>query len=50
MNFIRSILFCAAAALASAGTSAIASVEIGQSAPDFSLTDIDGHTRRLSDF
>ena len=50
MNSIRSSILGAAVAVAIAACPAFAAVEIGQPAPDFSLTDIDGHAHRLSDF
>jgi hypothetical protein len=44
-------LFSAAAMLAALTvTSAFAGVEVGQPAPDFSLTDVNGKTHKLSDY
>ena len=50
MKFVRSILISAAIAGFAIGQTARAHVEIGQAAPDFTLTDLDGHARKLSDY
>lgn len=51
MNMSRLIrLGAAAAAAAALAAGAFAAVDIGQHAPDFALTDIDGHVHHLSDY
>ena len=46
----KSFLFAAALAAAFATSTALAGVEVGKAAPDFSLTDVDGKTHKLSDY
>jgi hypothetical protein len=43
-------LLAVAAVVAMAPRTALAGVAVGQPAPDFSLTDINGHVRKLSDY
>lgn len=43
-------LFVAAAALAALFVSPLRAVDVGQPAPDFKLTDLDGNARSLSDY
>jgi hypothetical protein len=51
MSLLRSCsLFAVAARAAMAPRPALAGVSVGEPAPDFSLTDIGGHVRRLSDY
>jgi hypothetical protein len=46
----QSVLFVAACAAALIAPAARAAVEVGQPAPNFTLTDIDGHTHSLADY
>jgi hypothetical protein len=48
--FSRPFLIAILAAVASAAPAALAAAGVGQQAPDFSLTDITGQARRLSDY
>jgi hypothetical protein len=49
MKSIRTFLYCAAA-FASVAAPSFAAIDVGQAAPDFTLQDIDGQARKLSDY
>jgi peroxiredoxin len=50
MNPTKKIIFAAAVLIAAWSTAARAAVSVGASAPDFSVTDIQGKTHRLADY
>ena len=51
LSLIRSCsLFAVAALVAIAPSPVLAGVSVGRPAPDFSLTDVNGHVRKLSDY
>jgi len=50
MKTILRLLFCAAAIAAASTGLRAATAEVGQTAPDFALTDINGNKHALSDF
>ena len=50
MKSIPSILYCMAAFASIAAAPAVLAVDVGQAAPDFTLNDIDGQARKLSDY
>lgn len=49
-TIVKSFLFAAAFASAFAVSTATAGVEVGKPAPDFTLTDVDGKSHKLSDY